>query len=233
MELISKDRQNLTKALLSHGCATGHIESVKFAVNKAIFYGEKHLIFEKNEGSGLSPIEIAAEEGYTEIVEYLFDQDSTRDHSCALISAVQYGHLETVRLLLNKHADVYMSISEREDQFYFVIHMINNNIKKSEYSKIAALLIENHFPEGGIKTFVLNGRTEILTNPVDCPYRDMEYYCTYYPTNEYSTDDEDIDCSIEDGFPDSCPLRDYFDILSRKYNCKAGHGSILDVADNI
>lgn len=102
--MAKKLRDRHGRTLLAQACTDDKLDRVKQV------YEERPQDLNIADNAGNTPIQIAALQGYVEIVEYLVDKNcelNTRniEKDTPLIDAVENGHVEVVKLLLDHGAD--------------------------------------------------------------------------------------------------------------------------------
>jgi len=107
-----KHKQRALSSLLFYLSRDGCINPVKPLLEK--YYNDIHIDYIPND-EGQTPLMVASENGYTEIVQLLLEKGAdvnaeTNDGKTALMYAAAKGRTEIVQLLLEKGADVNTKI---------------------------------------------------------------------------------------------------------------------------
>ena len=102
--MVKKLRDRHGRTLLAQACTDDKLDRVKQ------MYEERPQDLNLADNAGNTPLQIAALQGYVEIVEFLLEKNcdvNTRniEKDTPLIDAVENGHAEVVKLLLNHDAD--------------------------------------------------------------------------------------------------------------------------------
>ena len=150
--VVAEDRLNY---IMYEACKTGDIATVKRMIERGVDVNIKSDFFAH------TALMLATYNGHLDIVNYLLSKGADANIGFPLADAVEYGHIEIVRSLVEKgDADVNITISSKTLLSYVISY---NDEYTALGAKMAKILISGGADlKGELISAVESGRTEIV-----------------------------------------------------------------------